>query len=461
MKNKKSKLKNWSMPLAVVFVVILCCAALSSCNDQNEDMQTDDQYSQTVELKQIPLEDALATLEDFLLSNEQDMCATRSGASRKIADITTYYGTGGCTRTASDGVPDAYLVNFENDGGYAVLGANNAVPRIIAVTEGGRILDDLTVVSGEEDDYYGVDFDDLENFDWYCEEDDDYYTASASISTDLINNALAMRKTFDGSEDNAGSGHTVDGPSATPMPEKAPMLQTNWGQDYYGYNKYCYRDNGKKQAKTGCSATAMAMITAYNEFPKSLNINGKLLNWKEMKKHTTIDSLSTSGYDDVALLMGSIYNHVKKIPGDGYTLITPEQIKKRMQDFGYKNVKKYSDSKLNSDMKLAIANMLTADKPVFISAIPEIGHITSAHSWVIDGAKYSFSATGECVLHFNFGWYGYNNGYFSTSCLNPIKAENYDDPYKVDYAKDYEYTWHFRVITYDVPKTCDPLSITF
>lgn len=93
------------MPLAVVFVVILCCAALSSCNDQNEDMQTDDQYSQTVELKQIPLEDALATLEDFLLSNEQDMCATRSDASKKIADITTYYGTGGSTRAALETIP--------------------------------------------------------------------------------------------------------------------------------------------------------------------------------------------------------------------------------------------------------------------------------------------------------------------------------------------------------------------
>ena len=109
------------MPLAVVFVAILCCVSLSSCNDQNEEMQTDAQYSQTVEVEQIPLEDALATLEDFLLSNEQDMCATRSGASRKIADITTYYGTGGCTRAASDEIPDAYLVNFEDDGGYAVI----------------------------------------------------------------------------------------------------------------------------------------------------------------------------------------------------------------------------------------------------------------------------------------------------------------------------------------------------
>lgn len=394
------------------------------------------------------------------------MCATRSGASRQIADITTYYGTDGRTRAASSGIPDAYLVNFEDESGYAVLGANNAVPRIVAVTEGGRILDDLTVVSKDEDDYFEPDFTELEDFDWYCEEDGDYYTASAAISTDLIKNALATRKTLDGRDSNVGSDytgsvHTGDGPSATPMPEKAPMLKTNWGQDYYGYNDYCYRSNGKKLAKTGCSATAMAMITTYNEFPNSLEINGKVLDWKEMKKYATIDSLSTSGYDDVALLMGSIYYHVEKITGEGYTLITPEQIKKRMQDFGYTNVIKYADSSLNNEMKLAIAQMLADNKPVFISAIPEIGHISSAHSWVIDGAKYSFITTGECVLHFNFGWYGNNNGYFSTSCLNPAKAENYDDPTKVNYAKDYKYTWHFRIITYDVPKTSDTLSITF
>ena len=132
-----------------------------------------------------------------------------------------------------------------------------------------------------------------------------------------------------------------------------------------------------------------------------------------------------------------------------------------MQDFGYTNVIKYADSNLNNEMKRVIAQMLTDNKPVFMSAIPENPYFTSAHSWVIDGAKYSFCTTGECVLHFNFGWKGYNNGYFSTSCLNPTKAENYDNPAKVDYAKDYKYTWHFRVITYDVPKTSDSISITF
>ena len=310
------KTKKTFLTLLIIGLGIATASLLNSCSESAATDATESEnnsYELSTEVKQIPLEDALATLEDFLLSNEQDMCATRSGASRQIADITTYYGTNERTRAASDEIPDAYLVNFEDENGYAVLGANNAVPRIIAVTEDGHILDDLTVVSKDEDDYFEPDFTELEGFDWYCEEDDDYYTASVAISTDLIKNALATRKTFDESDRNTESnGNTGSASSTTYMPDKAPMLKTNWGQDYYGYNIYCYRSSGKKLAKTGCSTTAMAMITTYNEFPNSLEINGKVLDWKEMKRHSTIDSLSTSGQDDVALLMGSIYNHVKK-----------------------------------------------------------------------------------------------------------------------------------------------------
>ena len=44
---------------------------------------------------------------------------------------------------------------------------------------------------------------------------------------------------------------------------------------------------------------------------------------------------------------------------------------------------------------------------VFISAIPG-ATLAKAHSWVIDGGKYS---SGAYLLHFNFGWSGDCNGY--------------------------------------------------
>lgn len=47
-------------------------------------------------------------------------------------------------------------------------------------------------------------------------------------------------------------------------------------------------------------------------------------------------------------------------------------------------------------------------------------------------------------------WEGLSNGYFSTSCLNPAEAEEYDNPSKKS-SSSYAYSWHFRLITYDVP----------
>lgn len=104
-----------------------------------------------------------------------------------------------------------------------------------------------------------------------------------------------------------------------------PILNISWGQEE-PYNKYCNRRNlvGKqKPALTGCSATAMAMIVAHNEYPQTLVINGENINWAEMKKDTLAGNLTSKGKDDVARLIGSIYNFVNKIAQPGFTLITP------------------------------------------------------------------------------------------------------------------------------------------
>lgn len=214
----------------------------------------------------------------------------------------------------------------------------------------------------------------------------------------------------------------------------------------------------QKMALTGCSSTAMAMIVAYNEFPQTLTINGSMIDYAGIKSGKTIESVSEPYVDYIALLMGSIYNFVKKVTTAGFTLITPKQIQKRMQEFGYSNVVKTDASSLTSSMISKISTMLGDDKPVFISAIPKgLINWDSGHSWVIDGAKYSSNNT--YLLHMNFGWDGSSNGYFATNCLNPTKAEEFDDPSDVQTQKDYYYNWHFRLITYDVPTS--PLNATF
>jgi len=201
----------------------------------------------------------------------------------------------------------------------------------------------------------------------------------------------------------------------------------------------------------------MAMIVTYNEFPQTVLVNNNTLNWSLMKSEYLAGNLDSTGKNHVALLMGSIFNFVNKIATDDYTMITPQQIKNRMEDFGYTNVIKHSDSDFTIDMVRTVSQMLTHYKPVFISAIPGTT-FSAAHSWVIDGAKY---LSGSYLFHFNFGWQGYCNGYFSRSCLNPANGVEYDNGYTYSEGDDYDYSWHFRVITYDIPAGNYSLQINY
>lgn len=436
---------------------IICIGILfmifPSCQKNDRQLITQPQ-KQTVELRQIPVEEALATLTEFLQENKGDLRDTRSGRPREIVSVSTYYGShkGAQTETRAaneheDSIPNAYLVNFGNGEGFAVLGANTAVPEIVAVTENGQIEEDLTVIFSEiQDSHKDNDPDDqqIDTVGYYCVEDDDFYSAAATNAefvSECIRSAVDCRFEM---------GYDEGGLNSPPLTTKEPLLNISWGQEE-PYNKYCNRRNlaGKqKPALTGCSATAMAMIVAHNEYPQTLVINGENINWAEMKKDTLAGNLTSKGKDDVARLIGSIYNFVNKIAQPGFTLITPEQIKKRMQGFGYTNVEKHCASDFTYSMKRATSAMLADNKPVFISAIPK--NWTKGHSWVIDGAKYSSTQSNTYLLHFNFGWEGLSNGYFSTSCLNPAEAEEYDNPSKKS-SSSYAYSWHFRLITYDVP----------
>lgn len=60
------------------------------------------------------------------------------GTKRKIVSIDTYYTNNFATKSTSQ-VPQAYLVNFENNQGYAILGANSNITSIICFVEKGNI----------------------------------------------------------------------------------------------------------------------------------------------------------------------------------------------------------------------------------------------------------------------------------------------------------------------------------
>lgn len=454
-------------------ILLAATMALSySCQQAEVDFLGVKPISQNAELKQIPLEEALKTLDDFLSENESDMLATRSGSAREIASIFTYYKSGRFDATSTrssqtSAIPDAYLINFADGEGFAVLGANNAVVDIIAITEKGQIQEDLQVVLSEhyaqvgdatetgDDDLYEISEDSIG---WYCDEDDDFYTGAIGTGdfvTECIKVAIHQPFTTEiikNENTDTGSSRYVT---------RTPMLQTNWAQDS-PYNRYCKRQNlilQWKSALTGCSTTAMAMIVAQNEYPQTLIINGNTMDWDQMKTTLETENLSEEGLEDMAMLMATIFANVKKLTTRESTLITARQIEKRMKEFKYTNVVRYCSTDFTESFVAATSDMLAQNKPVFISAIPK--QFAKGHSWVIDGAKYSSEDESRYLLHFNFGWEGHSNGYFSTTCLNPAKADEYDDDSKNNTSRDRPYSWHFRLITYDIPAETTELNADY
>lgn len=426
----------------------------------------------------ISVEDALQKLDLFLSDNP--LPQTRSGGMRRYSTVSTYYCERVITRTdegtTTEELPTAYIINFENDEGFAVLGANEAIPDILAVTESGHIDPaSLQVNAGTNcvsTDFFSdndMDESEISEFNenvtiidgslFYSQEDDDYYVGSADVdefTSELIRQGI----------ENSYREFNIEDPTAGPESGDryeeyaihSPMLSYSWGQSS-PYNIYCKRGCKKdKEALTGCSTTAMAMIVAYNEFPQTLIINDTQISYNGIKSGEDIESVAETYKNQISLLMGGIFKKVYKWTGRNFTMITPRQIKKCMDKFKYSNVKRISASSMTSSMIGKISDMLENSKPVFISAIPkECNNYLSGHSWVIDGAKYSYD--NEYLLHMNLGWRFYSNGYYSTSCLNPAHAEEYDNPNKVDTSADYHYGWHFRIITYDVPISANELTI--
>lgn len=464
--------------LKLSFIMIIVATLGVSCQRGDIMAEPDQMTPQDEGVQVVPLEAALSTLEAFLEGEE----LTRAGGRREIESISVYYGpkkTSDVTLTRSDTTGDddeseneeplAYLVNFANDEGFAVLGANADVDDIIAVTENGHILDDLTVVVDEaldeemEDALDGDDIDEpVDTVGVYCEEDDDFYCAAVPYAT-VVRTLLIEGINGGGGGMGDGGGGGGGGSGWTPgsgggndnpsrLTTKTPLLNYSWGQGE-PYNKYCKRKNlvfSVKSALVGCSAVALSMIMARNEFPQSYTVKGHRLNWEGIKAGYKIEYLSETSKEDLALLLGSVYNTVKKVAVKGATMITPEQIKKRMEAVGYTYVKKYSANAFTKSMIMVTSAMLAQDRPVFISAIPPASDgWKHGHSWVIDGGKYVSESSNRYLLHFNFGWRGTCNGYFSTSCLNPARGVEYDG--HVDPEKDFTYTWHFRLITYDIP----------
>ncbi len=155
---------------------------------------------------------------------------------------------------------------------------------------------------------------------------------------------------------------------------QAPLLTTQWHQNY-PYNKLCVNSSGNR-VKAGCAAIAVAQIMAYHRHPSTYN-------WDAILRYNMVDPSETDAVESAALLVYNVGSAIEiDYAGDGDTGATIDTVHLRLPNLGYLRnaVSNYSFD--------TVASSVLTDGPVYIRG-DEVNGNSPAHAWVIDGVRCS------------------------------------------------------------------------
>lgn len=218
------------------------------------------------------------------------------------------------------------------------------------------------------------------------------------------------------------------------QPTVAPLLGSIQWNQMTPYNNMCPKYNGSDRSVTGCVATAMAQVMMYYQYPKTLQTDipayvsrtkhlsipqinkGESYDWDNMlPQYASYEPLNYT--DAQAAAVAKLLYHCGVAcemdygPSSGAN-VTPAILSTY---FGY-------DSDLMQDVNRDVFTLaewsqimdkeLTAKRPILYSGRSSDG----GHEFVCDGTD------GNGLYHINWGWGGYQDGYFDVTILNPDKG---------------------------------------
>ena len=208
------------------------------------------------------------------------------------------------------------------------------------------------------------------------------------------------------------------------------LIETHWDQGA-GYNNYCpeYSNGSGGHACTGCVATAMAQIIRYYCYPNTGFFH-------QSYTHSTYGNLRVdfdSAYYDYSKMPESVgyyspadqqhavsllcyhcgvavkmnYQNPSHTSGSG---AHSEDVPKALKFFGYtKSFHLTKNSFPSATWDSLLRHDLDLGRPIYYSGSNSDG----GHAFVCDGYK-----TNNGRYHFNFGWSGYGDGFYSLTSVN-------------------------------------------
>lgn len=292
-----------------------------------------------------------------------------------------------------------YIYNIGNQG-FVIISSNTILPPVLAWSDQGCFpsLDDAP-----------------ENFASWIQHYSDMI--DFAVANDIAPEARIQQQWDDAARGIFGSRdmQTVD-----------PLVSTHWNQDCY-YNEYCPETGGWwwesgpcGHAYAGCVACAMSQVMKYWDYPEhgygshsyvhpnygtqSADFGSTTYQWSQMPNeiYNSNDAIATLMYHcGVSVDMNYAPN------GSGAYSVDVDDAFRNY--FGYCGAKYLSKGSYQEDRWIAMLKAeLDLSHPIYYSGASDGG----GHAFVCDGYD------DDDLMHFNFGWSGSGDGFYSTYDVN-------------------------------------------
>lgn len=294
------------------------------------------------------------------------------------------------TAFCSDGEAAAYLFD-KGERGFMIVSADESAEPLLAYSDSGSLSGDLPP-----------------QLQWWLEE----YARQIEYNKEM---------------------GFASAPLRTAAPRQAleaiePQIKTDWDQSE-PYNALCPKV-GTERTYTGCVATAMAQVMKYWEYPEcgkgnisysaetiqkrlSLNFTLRDFEWDKMIPMYLDGNYTEEQADAVAYLMKACGYAVKMDYGtDSSGALAMNISNALVRYFDYDPNIKYTLRQYytTTEWSQLIYDNLKNVGPILYGGGSILG---GGHSFICDGYD------GNGYFHFNWGWTGMSNGYFSLDALNP------------------------------------------
>lgn len=304
-----------------------------------------------------------------------------------------------------------YIFNNEDNQGWTIVGGDDRLPEIIGYSDEGS--------------FTGVDVPDG--------------------ILNLLDNYNTFYANLDTEEGDAQAAKMSRVAKKATTAQVGPLLTCSWAQAS-PYNYYCSMQVSSGVI-TGCVATAMAQVLYYLKNPVVLNSScsgyttetlkksvngfssGRSYDWDNMLDNYSSQVWTQENRNAVALLMyhcGIAVQMDYNTSSAGGSSAKNANIAPALNNyFGVNNCKATTSSFLINTMSQKLKDAIASSTPVIVCGQRN----NSGHCYVCDGSNTSG------YYHFNWGWGGSYNGYFSIDTMNPGDGSG---------------TYSFSLVVYDI-----------